>query len=46
MAKLFSYKISKFEELIDSSNYTAWSYNIYNIVADKKDLGYLDRIND
>ena len=45
MVKLFSYKMSKFEELTGSSNYTAWSHNIYNVVADKKGLGYLDRIN-
>ena len=45
MAKLCSYKMFKFEKLTGSSNYTAQSYNIYNIVADKKDLGYLDRTN-
>ena len=46
MAKLFSYKTPKFEELTGSSNYTAWSRNIRNVVADKKGLGHLDRTND
>ena len=45
MAKLFSYKISKFEKLIDSNNYIVWNYNIYNIMVDKKNLEYLDKIN-
>ena len=44
MAKLFSYKIFKFKKFINFNNYTVWSHNIYNIIADKKNLGYLDRI--
>ena len=46
MAKLFSYKMFKFEELINSSNYTVWSRNIHNIVADKKGLKHLDKTHD
>ena len=46
MAKLFSYKTSKFEELTGSGNYTVWSRNIYNIMADKKGLGHLDKTHD
>ena len=45
MVKLFNYKIFKFEELISSSNYIVWNYNIHNIVINKKDLGYLDKTN-
>ena len=45
MAKLFSYKIFKFEEFTGFSNYIVWNYNICNVMADKKNLGYLDRIN-
>ena len=45
MVKLFSYKMLKFEELTGSSNYTVWNHNIHNIMADKKDLEYLNKTN-
>ena len=45
MTKLFSYKTLKFEEFTGFSNYTVWSYNIRNVVADKKSLEYLDKTN-
>ena len=43
MARLFSYKTAKFEELVGSSNFTVWHRNIQNVVADKKGLSHLDR---
>ena len=43
MARQFSYKAPKFEELIGSSNFTSWHRNIRNVVAEKKGLGHLDR---